>query len=134
MDLVIRAITKDYATFHGRARRKEFWLYILFYVVASMILGFIDGFTGLFIGRTDVGVLSTVFSLALMLPTWAVSARRMHDTNRSGWWVLISLIPILGGIVFMIMAALEGTKGNNRFGPDPLASDGLAPEPEPAQS
>ncbi|WP_405058205.1 DUF805 domain-containing protein [Kribbella sp. NBC_01505] len=119
-------ITKRYAQFSGRARRKEFWMFILFSFVISIILGILDRILGLDFetnGRTSGGWLQTIYGLAVLIPTIAISVRRMHDRDRSGWWVLIWLIPCIGQIWFIVWQALDGTPSDNRFGPDPKAAE-----------
>lgn len=125
MNLVIESVTKKYATFSGRARRKEFWLFILFFYVGAFALMLIDIFLGTVDYETGVGLLSTIFSLGLLLPCLAIYIRRLHDTDRSGWWFLIAFIPLLGVIVLMIFCILRGTAGPNRFGPDPITGEAM---------
>ena len=91
-----------YATFDGRAARSEYWWFVLFTFLASLILGMISE------------TLSGVFSLAVLLPSLAVGARRLHDTDRSGWFLLLWLLPIIGWIVLLFFAAQE-SKEPNRF-------------------
>ncbi|MBC6436559.1 MAG: DUF805 domain-containing protein [Rhodobacteraceae bacterium] len=110
---------RKYATFQGRARRAEYWWFQLFLVLACFAVGFLDGL--LFGVPTEgVGVLVSLFLLATFLPTLAVAVRRLHDTDRSGWWLLLGLIPLIGQILLIIWYATKGTRGKNRFGPDPL--------------
>ncbi|TDD55718.1 DUF805 domain-containing protein [Kribbella antibiotica] len=120
-------ITKQYAQFSGRARRKEFWMFILFSFVISVILGILDSILGLDFETSNKlkagGVLQYIFALAVLVPTIAISVRRFHDRDKGGWWVLIYLIPCVGWIWFIVWAALEGTVGDNRFGPDPKAAE-----------
>ena len=113
------AVLKKYAVFTGRARRSEYWFFILFNVIISLVLGFIDGFLGLGDPEAAVGLLSVIYGLAVLMPSIAVGVRRLHDTDRSGWWLLISLIPLIGGIVLLVFFVLDGTPGENRFGPNP---------------
>lgn len=111
---------KKYATFSGRARRKEYWMFILVYVVIIFITATLDGIMGG--GNPNATpVITLLASLALLLPNLAVLVRRLHDTDRSGWWILISLIPVIGGLVLFVFTCLEGTSGDNRFGEDPKA-------------
>ncbi len=107
-------VLKKYVEFNGRARRKEYWFFMLFNVIISIVLGVIDGFIGM-----DIGILGAIYSLAVFLPSLAVTIRRLHDTDRSGWWVLIGLIPLVGGIVLLVFMCLDGNSGDNRFGADP---------------
>jgi uncharacterized membrane protein YhaH (DUF805 family) len=117
-------VIKKYAVFDGRARRKEFWMFVLFNTIVGIILSVLDTIIGTdFGGRTGGGWLSTIYYLAVLLPVIGVSIRRMHDTNRSGWWVLIYLIPCIGWIWFIVLAAQEGTVGDNQYGPDPKAAE-----------
>lgn len=99
-------VLKKYATFSGRARRKEYWMFVLFNVVISFVLGVIEGIIG------TGGLLGGLYSLLILLPSIAVAVRRLHDTDRSGWWILVPIV----GLIFLF---LEGHKNDNRFGPDP---------------
>jgi uncharacterized membrane protein YhaH (DUF805 family) len=117
-------VLKKYAVFSGRARRKEYWMFVLFNVIVSIILGIIDRIIGTDYGsNSGSGILSTIYSLAVLLPSIGVAIRRMHDTNRTGWWVLINLVPCIGWIWFIVLAAQEGTAGDNQYGPDPKAAE-----------
>ena len=106
---------KKYAEFTGRARRKEYWMFVLLvfaiYIVAAIIDGIL-GMGGMIAGA--YGPLMTIAALALLIPSIAVGARRLHDTNRSGWWLLIGLIPIVGSIILLVFFILEGTRGANQ--------------------
>lgn len=105
-------VLKQYADFNGRARRKEFWMFVLFNLLASLALSFV----GYIIGNS---FLSTIYALAVFIPGLAVSIRRLHDIGKSGWMVLIALIPIIGAIWLIVLYATEGTYGENQYGPDP---------------
>ncbi|MFI6680414.1 DUF805 domain-containing protein [Kribbella sp. NPDC050470] len=115
-------VIKKYAVFDGRARRKEFWMFTLFSFIVSLILVIIDRIIGTTYGPGNNGVLQSIYSLAVLLPTIGVSIRRLHDTNRSGWWLLLWLTCI-GLIVLIIFWALEGNAGDNKHGPDPKAAE-----------
>jgi len=112
----IGIITKKYAEFNGRARRKEFWYFFLCNLAIGIALGILSLIP--FIGRL-FAVVSWLFSLALLIPNLAVGFRRLHDTNRSGLWILLVLIPLVGAIILLVWAAMEGTAGENQYGPDP---------------
>jgi len=112
-------VLKKYAVFDGRARRKEYWFFYLFYFIFAIVLMTIDGMTGTLNEETGIGVLSGIFLLAMIIPGLAVAVRRLHDTDRSGWWIFISLIPLIGGIWFLVLMVLDGTSGQNQYGPDP---------------
>ena len=109
-------VLKKYVAFSGRARRTEYWMFSLFNFIALILLAGIDGV----LGTTPLFYL--VYALGVLLPSLAVSIRRLHDTNRSGWWLLISLIPLVGPIVLLVFLCLEGEKQDNRFGVDPKAA------------
>lgn len=115
-------VLKNYVGFSGRARRKEYWMYSLFTLVALLLAMLLDGLLGLR-GESGVGALYTLYALATLLPGLAVSVRRLHDIGRSGWWMLIALVPIIGAIVLIVFAVSEGTRGDNAYGPDPKAGD-----------
>ena len=119
-------VLKQYADFDGRARRTEFWMFVLFNVLVSIVLGIVDAMIGTatFYGSGSMvsfspGLLGGLYSLAVLIPSIAVTVRRLHDTDRSGWWVLIGLIPFIGSIVLLVFACLEGTRGPNAYGMDP---------------
>ena len=113
-------VLKKYAVFEGRARRKEYWIFVLISSLVLIFLSLIDELTGWKVWE-DEGVLSLVYSIAVFVPTLAVVVRRLHDTDRSGWWILIALIPLVGAIVLLVFLILKGNEGDNRFGPDPKA-------------
>jgi uncharacterized membrane protein YhaH (DUF805 family) len=125
MDRVMRMLKTKYATFEGRARRKEYWYFVLFQAIALTLAAVVDG---ILFGRYARGLVYTVVALGLLAPGLAVSFRRMHDIDRSAWWLLLVLIPIVGAIILIWWAAQPGTRGDNRFGPDPIAEEegGLA--------
>jgi uncharacterized membrane protein YhaH (DUF805 family) len=110
---------KKYAVFAGRSRRKEYWYFVLFTVIVSVVLSGIDLLLGTYSFSSNVGLLSGIYALAIIIPTLAVSVRRLHDIDRTGWWVLINLVPVIGSIVLLVFAVLDGTPGGNRFGPNP---------------
>lgn len=109
---------KKYAVFEGRSRRKEFWFFELFVVLISIALYFVDRAFGTLNPETGVGTLGALASLALIIPSLSVGARRLHDTNRSGWWQLL-YITVIGTIVLLVFFLLDSHPGTNRFGPNP---------------
>lgn len=116
---------KKYAVFSGRARRKEYWMFALLYLIAYVVGIVIDVIVGTFDPIAGIGVFSGLVTLGLLLPSIAVLVRRLHDTDRSGWWALIIFIPLFGTIAILVFMCLDGTNGENRFGSDPKAAERL---------
>jgi uncharacterized membrane protein YhaH (DUF805 family) len=114
---------KKYADFSGRARRKEYWFFVLFYVIILIVLMIIDGFVGTQMGGAGVGILTCIYALGMLIPALAVTVRRLHDTGRSGWWILIQFVPLVGSIVLLIFLLIEGQPGQNAYGPSPKAGE-----------
>jgi uncharacterized membrane protein YhaH (DUF805 family) len=108
-------VLKKYAVFQGRARRKEYWMFVLFNILAGILLLIIDIFIGLF------GMLSFIYSVGVIIPSLAVCVRRLHDTGRTGWWILIGLIPLIGPIVLLVFLCLDSKPEENQYGPNPKA-------------
>ena len=110
----VSTVFNKYIEFSGRASRSEFWWFALF----SAIMGVVTSILDLALGT--IAAINLLFSLAVLLPTLAVSVRRLHDTDRSGWWLLLTLIPIVGWLVLLYFYVQKGTDGDNRHGADPL--------------
>ncbi len=119
------AVIRNYAGFSGRAQRKEYWMFFLFNLVISWVLGFLDGMMGLTWGEGvgAMGMTSGLYSLFILIPSLAVGVRRLHDIGRSGWSMLIALIPLVGAIILIVWFAKEGDHGTNKYGPDPMRPD-----------
>ena len=131
---IILAPYRRYFNFSSRSRRKEYWLYMLFFYVVGFVLIFVDSALGLG-GPTQTavdtvdgfsasasaegGVLTAIWGIGNVIPLLACSIRRLHDSDRRGWWVFITLIPLVSSIWFLVLMCLDGTTGSNRFGPDP---------------
>ena len=115
---------QNYVNFTGRAARSEFWYWVLFNLIVGIVTGVIDyiAFPG-----AAVSPLNSLANLALLLPNLAVAARRLHDTDRSGWFLLLAFIPLIGIIILIVWWCQRGTTGPNRFGLDPLADRAIAP-------
>ncbi|WP_030905824.1 DUF805 domain-containing protein [Streptosporangium amethystogenes] len=113
------AVLKNYVGFSGRARRTEYWMFVLFNIVISLVLGGI----GAVIEQGNI--LSSIYALAVLIPGLAVAVRRLHDTGRSGWWLLIGLVPLIGFIVLLVFMASEGEPGGNAYGSNPKFAPGL---------
>jgi len=124
MDWFLGAL-KKYAVFEGRARRREYWFFALFVVLISVVLTIIDSMIGTMTSQ-GAGILSGLFCLAVLIPSLAVGARRLHDTGRSGWWLLIGLIPFIGAIVLIVFFLLDSQPGTNAYGPNPKGVGGAA--------
>ncbi|MBS0247432.1 MAG: DUF805 domain-containing protein [Proteobacteria bacterium] len=103
----------NYVTFSGRAPRSEYWFWALFSFIVQIVGNILDSIIGL-------GLISGLLSLALLLPSIAVGVRRLHDIDRTGWWLLIAFTGI-GIILLIVWACMKGTDGQNQYGPDPLA-------------
>ena len=112
-------VLKKYAVFSGRARRKEYWFFVLFNIIIALALTFIDFSTGLYDVESEVGLLSGLYSLAVLVPSIAVTIRRLHDTDRTGWWFLIAFVPIIGVIVLLVFTVFDSMPGDNQYGPNP---------------
>jgi len=104
---------KKYADFGGRARRTEYWMFFLFNFIIGIVLSVADYVLG------TGGIIGALFTLALLIPAVAVGVRRLHDTDRSGWWLLIAFVPLIGAIVLIIFFVLDSSPGDNRFGANP---------------
>ena len=107
------ATLKKYADFNGRARRTEYWLFVLLNSIIAMLLSVVDYLLD------SSGFIGLIFALAIFIPSIAVAVRRLHDTNRSGWWMLITFIPVIGIIALLIFFVLDSSPGENRFGANP---------------
>ncbi len=111
-------VLKKYAVFTGRAHRTEYWMFFLFNFIIAIVLGVIDGVLG-------TAILGLIYSLAVLIPGIAVGVRRLHDTNRTGWWLLIGLVPLIGFIVLIVFFVQDSQEGSNDYGPNPKKSGSL---------
>ena len=111
-------VLKNYAQFSGRARRSEYWYFVLFNMIISIVLSFVDGMIGTFDLETGVGLLSGVYALLVFIPSLAVAFRRLHDTGRSAWGLLLFFIPLIGAIVILIFL-VQDSKDENEYGISP---------------
>lgn len=119
-------VLKQYADFEGRARRKEYWLFFLINFIISFAIGFVSGLVGGISQEPSMAsglmILPMLYSLAVFIPSLAVGVRRLHDTGRSGWWLLISLVPVIGIIVLIVFLAQDSQPGINQYGENPKGS------------
>ncbi len=122
-DAVRVCLTQKYVDFSGRARRSEYWYFALFVIIVSVVAGIIDGILGTRDTISNTGLVGGIASLALLLPNLGVGARRLHDTGRSGWWLLIGLIPVIGWIV-LIVFFVQDSQQDNQYGPNPKGLGG----------
>jgi uncharacterized membrane protein YhaH (DUF805 family) len=113
----VKAVFSNYATFSGRARRAEYWWFVLFSLIVSIVLALLTGDPS-----SGTGLIGAIWSLATFIPSIAVGVRRLHDIDRTGWWLLICFIPLIGWIVLIVFFATRGQIGPNRFGADPIAA------------
>ena len=116
MKLVIQALTKNYANFKGRARRKEYWLFVLATLLFSISATVVDSVL-------PMKIVSRIFQLFIIIPGLAVAVRRLHDIGKSGWFYLIGLIPLVGWIIMIVWFCRKGQDGSNRFGQNPIGDD-----------
>ena len=110
-----KVVLENYTNFTGRARRAEFWWYFLANLIISFVFNIIDAVIGTGMGG-GIGVIGLIYSLAVLVPGLAVGVRRLHDTDKSGWWLLIALIPIIGIIVLIVFFATDAPPGPNKYG------------------
>lgn len=113
-DAVVRAITQNYCNFNGRASRSEYWWYCLFVFALGIVIGIIFSSS-----QTALNVVSGLVNLALLLPGLGLAVRRLHDINKSGWWILLALIPVVGAIILIIWFCKESEPIPNVYGPVP---------------
>ncbi len=120
------AALKNYAGFSGRARQREYWMFILFYVIFAIVAVILDNVLGIATESTIFddevikhGPVSSLYNVAMIIPSWAVTVRRLHDVGKSGWTVFIVLIPIIGMIWFLIYMIIDSDPGENKYGAKP---------------
>ena len=129
MEIFLSVLKNKYADFNGRSRRKEYWNYVLF-----LFLFFLAAYAIMFVGLamestliSGLGsLLAVIIALGTFIPSLAAAVRRLHDTNRSGWFYLIGLIPLIGSILLLVWFCTEGTHGDNDYGPDPKGSSEIS--------
>lgn len=112
-------VLKKYAVFTGRARRKEYWYFFLFSNVIIFVLAVIGGMSGTFINELNLRMLVGIYAFAALIPSMAVAVRRLHDIGLSGWWLLLGLVPIIGGIVLLVLTVQDSKPGENQYGFNP---------------
>lgn len=115
MTTAVKTVFSKYATFSGRARRSEYWYFVLFNAIVGFVLGIIGGF----IFGDGTNYLTSIYSLAVVVPAIAVSVRRLHDIGKSGFWYFINFIPFVGTIIMIVFCATDSQPGDNQYGPNP---------------
>jgi len=121
MHWYLDVLKSKYAQFSGRSRRMEYWMFVLINVLISIALVVVDFMAGT-MSSAGLPLISGLYSLAVLIPSLAVLIRRLHDTDRSAWWLLILLIPLIGSFVLLVFLFLDGTPGDNRHGASPKAA------------
>lgn len=111
-------VLRNYATFNGRARRNEYWMFVLINFLVVLVLGILASFA------RPLVILDGIYELAMIIPMLAVLFRRLHDTDRSAGWIFIGLIPVIGQIVLLVFVAMDSTPGPNKYGPNPKEING----------
>ncbi len=118
-------VIKQYADFNGRARRKEYWMFILFNMIFSIVAMIVDNVLGITFAGIPYGPLYIFYGIAMFIPGLAVSVRRLHDINKSGWMMFVVLIPFAGAIWLLVLYCTEGTQGENQYGDNPKNEEGF---------
>ena len=113
------AVLKNYAGFSGRARRKEYWMFTLFNIIFAIVAMLLDNVLGIAMAEIGYGPLYGLYTLAVFIPGLAVSVRRLHDVGKSGWMILIVLIPIIGAIWLIVLLVTDSNSGENQYGSNP---------------
>jgi uncharacterized membrane protein YhaH (DUF805 family) len=112
-------VLKKYTVFSGRAARKEYWMFALWNFIIAVALTAVSATIVLLAKNSLVGFVVDLYALAVLLPNLGVFIRRMHDTGRTGWWIFIGLIPIIGAIVLLVFLVQDSKPGDNQYGPNP---------------
>ena len=126
MEWYLKVMRDNYANFNGRARRKEYWMFTLFFILFFTASIFVAvALRPFFLAEKTFAILAGIILIALyfghLVPALAVTVRRLHDTGKSGWFYLLAFIPYIGGLIIFIFTVIEGDKGDNKYGPDPKA-------------
>ncbi len=113
------SVLKKYAVFSGRSQRAEYWYFVLFHIIIVFVLGFIDGIIGTNDPVSGYGLISVLYVLAVLIPVIAAGVRRLHDVGKSGWMLLVGLIPLIGAIWLLVLMVKDSSPDNNKYGPNP---------------
>ncbi|MDB2327957.1 DUF805 domain-containing protein [Flavobacteriaceae bacterium] len=112
-------VLKQYADFSGRARRKEYWMFVLFNMIFAIVAAILDNVLGIAMEGTGYGPLYGIYALAVLIPGLAVAVRRLHDVGKSGWMILFTLIPLIGAIWLLVLLVTDSNLGENQYGQNP---------------
>lgn len=112
-------VFKKYTDFSGRAHRPEYWYFVLFNILVNIACNIVDNVIGTFNPEIGLGLVGGLYMLFVLMPGLAVTVRRLHDTGRSGWWILVGFIPIVGFLVLIAFMIFRGEAGANQYGPEP---------------
>lgn len=112
-------VLKQYADFSGRARRKEYWMFVLFNMIFAIVAMILDNVLGIAMEGIGYGPLYGLYALAMLIPGLAVAVRRLHDVGKSGWMILIALIPLIGAIWLLVLMVTDSNPGENQYGQNP---------------
>lgn len=123
-------VLRKYAEFGGRARRREYWFFVLFNALIGLALAVVDEVSGLNEATKDLSPLNTLYALAVLIPGLAVFVRRLHDIGKSGWWFLIAFVPLIGAIILLVFTVRPGDAGANDYGGDPKSPPGGTAGPD----
>jgi uncharacterized membrane protein YhaH (DUF805 family) len=115
------SVLENYTQFSGRARRKEYWMFIFVNTIIFVVLGIL----GYFVSGQIMAIIDAVYGLLMLIPSLAVIVRRLHDIGKSGWWILIALVPFIGAIVLLIFAVMDSQPGQNQYGSNPKEVAGV---------
>ena len=133
MEWYLKVMRDNYANFNGRARRKEYWMFTLFFFLITVVIYFLFALLAFFMAGDLINLMNIewvpvvlgfsiiIYFLIHLIPSIAVTVRRLHDTGKSGWLYLLTIIPYIGSLIIFIFTVIEGDKGDNKYGPDPKA-------------
>lgn len=119
MEWYLKVLKQHYADFGGRARRQEYWMFFLINCIVSFGLGFAGGALTAMTDSSIFSIIPLIYSLGVLIPGIAVTIRRLHDTGKSGWYLLVSFIPLIGPLALLYFMVIDSAPGNNEYGPNP---------------
>ncbi|MEZ4917146.1 MAG: DUF805 domain-containing protein [Chitinophagales bacterium] len=123
MEWFLKVVRDNYANFNGRARRKEYWMFVLFNMIFAVVAMVLDNVLGIAIDSIGYGPIYGLYTLAVLVPGLAVAVRRLHDVSKSGWWLLIAFIPLIGGLYLIYLMVKDSDPGSNEYGSNPKTGE-----------